>query len=218
MRIPSPFLAALAGGLASGALVAVILLATGADGDDETAAPAARDTAPVRQAAPLTELYERARRGVVVVEGRQPGVSWPEGPPREDDGVATGSGFAIGDGRIVTNHHVVAGAREIAVRRRGGARARGGGARPRRPGRPPRRRCDRLGRGQGGPRPGRRRDGNRRPPPGHARRNRVPPCRKQAVGRGAARGPTAAGAPTAPTGRAPLRPPGSPPRAPNGGA
>ena len=119
MRITSPFLAALAGGLASGALVAVILLATGADGDDETAAPAARDTAPVRRAAPLTELYERARRGVVVVEGRQPGVSWPEGPPREDDGVATGSGFAIGDGRIVTNHHVVAGAREIAVRRRG---------------------------------------------------------------------------------------------------
>jgi S1-C subfamily serine protease len=123
MRPMSPLVAALVGGLASGALVAVILLATGAGDDEESAAPAARDTAPVRQAAPaadtLSQLYEEARRGVVVVEGRQPGVSWPEGPPREDDGVATGSGFAIGDGRIVTNQHVVAGAREVAVRRRG---------------------------------------------------------------------------------------------------
>ena len=123
MRITSPFLAALAGGLASGAVVAGILLGTGAVGDEEPEVPALRDPAPPRRASPaagtLSRLYDRTRAGVVVVEGRQPGVSWPEGPPREDDGVATGSGFVIGDGRIVTNHHVVAGAREVAVRRRG---------------------------------------------------------------------------------------------------
>jgi putative serine protease PepD len=54
-----------------------------------------------------------------VVEGRQPGVRWPQGPPREDDGVATGSGFGIGDGLVVTNHHVVADAEEVTVRLRG---------------------------------------------------------------------------------------------------
>jgi S1-C subfamily serine protease len=117
MRIGSPLIAALGAGLASGAVVAAILLATGAVGEEDS------PEAPVR-AAPatgptLSELYARARTGVVVVEGRQPGVSWPQGPPREDDGVATGSGFAIGDGRVVTNHHVVAGAEEVTVRQRG---------------------------------------------------------------------------------------------------
>jgi putative serine protease PepD len=123
MRPISPLIAAMAGGLASGVAVAAVLLAVGAVGDEQPEMSAPRDTTPATQATPaagtLSELYDRARPGVVVVEGRQPGVSWPEGPPREDDGVATGSGFAIGDGRIVTNHHVVAGAREVAVRRRG---------------------------------------------------------------------------------------------------
>jgi putative serine protease PepD len=123
MRSISPLLAAIVGGLASGAAVAVILLATGAAGDDDPEAPPRTTASTATRAAspPVTlgELYARARTGVVVVEGRQPDVSWPEGPPREDDGVATGSGFAIGDGRIVTNHHVVAEAQEVAVRRRG---------------------------------------------------------------------------------------------------
>ena len=124
MRSISPLFAAIAGGLVSGAAVAVILLATGAAGDEDREAPTPRTTASTATraaSAPATlgELYARARTGVVVVEGRQPGFGWPEGPPREDDGVATGSGFAIGDGRIVTNHHVVAGAQEVAVRRRG---------------------------------------------------------------------------------------------------
>jgi putative serine protease PepD len=38
------------------------------------------------------------------------------GPPTEDDGVATGTGFAIAGGRIVTNQHVVADADVVAVR------------------------------------------------------------------------------------------------------
>jgi S1-C subfamily serine protease len=53
---------------------------------------------------------------VFVVEGRPSGVEWPDGPPREDDGVATGTGFAIAGGRIVTNQHVVADADVVAVR------------------------------------------------------------------------------------------------------
>jgi S1-C subfamily serine protease len=123
VRPGPPFLAALAGGLASGAVVVAVLFATGAVGDDDPdRRPARAASAPAAAPAEpsLSELYETARRGVVVVEGRQPGVSWPQDPPREGDGVATGSGFAIGDGHdVVTNHHVVAGAEELSVRVRG---------------------------------------------------------------------------------------------------
>jgi S1-C subfamily serine protease len=121
VRITSPLVAALIGGLASAAAVVAVLLAAGGIGDDDP--DERRPAAPARASAPaepsLSELYASARRGVVVVEGRQPGVPWPQGPPREDDGVATGTGFAIDTGRIVTNHHVVADAREISVRVRG---------------------------------------------------------------------------------------------------
>jgi S1-C subfamily serine protease len=117
MRIASPFVAAVGAGIVSGAVVAAILLATGEVGEDESPAAAAR-AAPATEPS-LTELYARARTGVVVVEGRQPRVPWPQGPPREDDGVATGSGFAIGDRRVVTNHHVVVDAEEVTVRSRG---------------------------------------------------------------------------------------------------
>jgi S1-C subfamily serine protease len=122
VRPGPPFIAALAGGLVAGAAVVAVLVATGGIGDDDPGRRASR-ASPAPAAAPaepsLSDLYERARQGVVVVEGRQAGVPWPEGPPREDDGVATGSGFAIENGRIVTNHHVVAGADEVAVRLRG---------------------------------------------------------------------------------------------------
>ena len=66
------------------------------------------------------EIFRAARGSVFTVEGRQPGLGeWPDGPPRLDDGVATGTGFAIAGGRIVTNQHVVAGAELVAVRLRG---------------------------------------------------------------------------------------------------
>jgi S1-C subfamily serine protease len=120
MRVTSPLIAALGAGLASGAVVAAILLASGAVGDDDSReTPARAAAAPTAPELTISELYARARTGVVVVEGRQPGVGWPQGPPRQDDGVATGSGFAIGDGRVVTNHHVVADAEVVAVRVRG---------------------------------------------------------------------------------------------------
>jgi putative serine protease PepD len=123
MRSGSTVVAALLGGLASGLAVAAIFLFTGVADDDEAPverAPAAeqavRPPAPAAPAPTIGDLYRRARRAVFVVEGRQPGVGWPDGPPREDDGVATGTGFAVEGGRIVTNQHVVADAEIVAVR------------------------------------------------------------------------------------------------------
>ena len=128
MRSISPPLAALLGGLASGCAVAAIFVFAGTGDDDGVAArtPASRPVPQPRAAVPaptIGEIYRRARPAVFVVEGRQPGVEWPEGPPREDDGVATGTGFAIAGGRIVTNQHVVAGA-ELVVARVNGRRVR----------------------------------------------------------------------------------------------
>ena len=92
----SHLFAALLGGVVSACLTAWVLLALGVGDEDESQA---------RRAVP--------ERGV---EGRPDGVDWPDGPPREDDGVATGSGFAIGNGRqIVTNQHVVADADDVVV-------------------------------------------------------------------------------------------------------
>ena len=132
MQRISALTAALLAGVASGAAVASVVLVVGVGDAGETAVPeperpapreqkagraAARETRPSGTA--IGEIYRRARDAVFVVEGRQPGVDWPEGPPRHDDGVATGTGFAIGRRRIVTNHHVVAGAELVAVRLRG---------------------------------------------------------------------------------------------------
>jgi S1-C subfamily serine protease len=122
MRSISPLLAALLGGLAAGCAVAAIFLLAGTGENDDTAATQAaprqpRQAQPAGQPAPTVgEVYRQARGAVFVVEGRQPGVEWPDGPPREDDGVATGTGFAIAGGRIITNQHVVDGAEVVAVR------------------------------------------------------------------------------------------------------
>ncbi len=109
----SHLLAALLGGLVSGCAVAAVLLAIDAGNEDEAAAtrPAQGSTPPT-----ATEIYRQARRSVLVVEGRPDGVEWPDGPPRQDDGVATGSGFAIAGGRrVVTNQHIVADADDVVV-------------------------------------------------------------------------------------------------------
>jgi S1-C subfamily serine protease len=116
VRAISPLLAAVVGGIASGSAVAAILLASGAAGDDE---PSARPQATEPSDRTIQEIYEQARGAVFVVEGRPSGVPWPRGRPREDDGVATGTGFAIDGARIVTNHHVVAGADEVVIHRHG---------------------------------------------------------------------------------------------------
>ena len=117
MRVTdSPLLAALGGGIVAALTVSALLVAIGPvgdddDGRDESASARAAPTAPS-----LRDLYRRARRGVVLVEARRPGVPRPSGPPRRGDGIATGSGFVIDDrGHVVTNDHVVAGRREVTV-------------------------------------------------------------------------------------------------------
>ena len=117
MRLRSTLIAALIGGLASGLVVAAIFLATGAT-DDDGDGPAVRTPQPTSAAAAaptIDQLYRRARTAVFVVEGAPAGVDWPDGPPSEGDGVATGTGFAVAGGRIVTNQHVVADAERVAV-------------------------------------------------------------------------------------------------------
>ena len=130
MRTISPLLAAILGGVVSGLAVAAVFLLSGENDGDRSAgrsAPSATRPAPEPAAArPMSvgEIFSGARRSVFTVEGREPGLDeWPEGPPRLDDGVATGTGFAIGAGRIVTNQHVVARAELVTVRL-GGRRVR----------------------------------------------------------------------------------------------
>jgi S1-C subfamily serine protease len=66
----------------------------------------------------VTEIYERDGPGVVYVQADVPSqVESPFGLPDEGGGVATGSGFVLDkDGYILTNAHVVEGARETGVR------------------------------------------------------------------------------------------------------
>jgi S1-C subfamily serine protease len=100
-------------GVVSALAVSGVLLATGAIGDDDGG-----DRASPRPASstPLSDIYDRARRGVVLVEARRPGTPQPSGPPRRGDGIATGSGFVIDDeGHVVTNDHVVAGRSQVSV-------------------------------------------------------------------------------------------------------
>ena len=128
MRKISPLMAAILGGVVSGlAVAAVFLLAGRRRRTKRPAAPRATGAESEPAAArPMSvgEIFSGARGSVFTVEGRDPGLDeWPEGPPRLDDGVATGTGFAIGGGRIVTNQHVVARAELVTVRL-GGRRVR----------------------------------------------------------------------------------------------
>ena len=108
---PPTLRVALVSGLASALAVCAVFLAAGAfEDDDERARPTA--TTRTTPQAPLSarDLYSRVRLGIVLVEHRPPGVRPRTGPPRRDDGIATGSGFVIDmDGHVVTNQHIVAG-------------------------------------------------------------------------------------------------------------
>jgi S1-C subfamily serine protease len=115
-----PFLSALVGG----AVVAVVLLATGLAGKDTTtvvqpAAVGAGLANPTPDALTPREIYKRDAPGVVYISA-DIGASQasPFAPGGEGGGgTATGSGFVIGtSGSIVTNAHVVAGARRVSVR------------------------------------------------------------------------------------------------------
>ena len=101
--------AAVVSGVASALVVSAIFLATDrSDGGPDAARPDA--AAATADAPSLRDVYRRARLGVVLVEHRPPGVKPRTGPPRRDDGIATGSGFVLdAAGHVVTNQHIVAG-------------------------------------------------------------------------------------------------------------
>ena len=101
---------ALLSGVASALAVCAIFLAAGAF-DGEAGRSSAGDSATTTTTAPsIADVYRRARRSVVLIDHRPPGVRPRSGPPSRGDRIATGSGFAIDrSGHIVTNQHIVAG-------------------------------------------------------------------------------------------------------------
>jgi len=121
-----PFGSALLGGLVVGMLGWIAIAAGWIEGDDGggdqlAAAPLTRpasDNEDDRDAL-VGEIYDRVAPGVAFVQAE----SEPQEPsalnpfPQPEGGTASGSGFVIDDeGHIVTNAHVVAGAREIQVK------------------------------------------------------------------------------------------------------
>lgn len=117
MRSSRPLLfAAVTSGLATALGVSALFLAAGAF-DDTAPVPSPATTSVPGAGGDTAGAIERARRGVVLVEARPPGTPLAFGRPSRDDGVATGTGFAIDDsGHVVTNDHVVAGGRIVTVR------------------------------------------------------------------------------------------------------
>ncbi len=111
----------LGGAVGAGLMLAVgvVLLLTGvlAMGSASSQTPA-QNLAGAERDLPVSDLYSRLSPGVVFVQARVARQSQsPFAPPQPRQGVATGSGFVIDEaGFIVTNAHVVAGARNVAVR------------------------------------------------------------------------------------------------------
>lgn len=94
---------ALTGALGSAIAVLAVLFATGNLTDEDREGTEVSTAAkPARAAAALADVYERSRRGVVLIDHRPPGVRPRRGPPRRNDGVATGSGFVIA-GRAISS-------------------------------------------------------------------------------------------------------------------
>jgi S1-C subfamily serine protease len=111
----SPILPAVVAGIASALVVSAVFLAAGAFDDDDDAAR--ERTASPAGAESVRDVYDRARRGVVLIDHRPPGTRPRTGPPTREDGVNTGTGFVIdAQGHVVTNAHVVAGRGTTTVR------------------------------------------------------------------------------------------------------
>jgi S1-C subfamily serine protease len=121
----APFGSALLGGLVVGLLGWVAIVAGWIDGDDDdgsqlSAAPLTRPAADRDDGrdALVGEIYDRVAPGVAFVQAdtapQQPSSLNPF--PQPEGGTASGSGFVIDDeGHILTNAHVVEGARNIQV-------------------------------------------------------------------------------------------------------
>jgi S1-C subfamily serine protease len=105
------FLAALVGG----AVVAAVLLLTGAGDDTKTVNAGGGGLAnPTRDALSPRDIYKRDAPGVVFITANVTQAASPFAPAQE--GQSTGSGFVIGKGgSIVTNAHVVEGATRVTV-------------------------------------------------------------------------------------------------------
>ncbi|CAN5200915.1 trypsin-like peptidase domain-containing protein [soil metagenome] len=106
------FLAALLGG----AIVAAVLLLSGAGEDKTTTVFGGADLAnPKEGALSPREIYKRDAPGVVFITANVTKAASPFAP--EQEGQSTGSGFVIGKGgSIVTNAHVVEGASRVNIR------------------------------------------------------------------------------------------------------
>ena len=119
---------ALAGGLVV-LLGGIALIETGVVGaSDDSSAPTVTPASlarPVSDSKGLTvnEIYERDAEGVAFIRAEtvQQGQSPLDLFPQEQQSVATGSGFLIDDeGHVLTNSHVVEGARKVEVELGGG--------------------------------------------------------------------------------------------------
>ena len=123
----SSLLSAILGGAIVGALFTLAIAAGWIEAEDDSSTTV---TAPV--AAPVAvsdggeetnlvnEIYRRSGAGIAFVKSELgpesgPGIN-PFGEPEGEGGAATGSGFLIDrDGHVVTNNHVVEGARRVEV-------------------------------------------------------------------------------------------------------
>jgi S1-C subfamily serine protease len=123
--VKTGFVSMLAAGLVGGGVMAGVLLGTGVTGGGttrtviQTSSLGASSSPTARRDSGLTarEIYERDAPGVVLVRARSLQASASSLDLTErSDGVASAAGFVIdGEGRLLTNAHVVAGATDISV-------------------------------------------------------------------------------------------------------
>jgi S1-C subfamily serine protease len=124
-RVPH-FLSGVLGGLVVLAVGAGLIAADVVDTGETTREVVRQDalTRPAAEASSddegltVTEIYDRDGPGVVFIQAEVAArAQSPFGFPQDDSGFATGSGFVLDrDGYILTNAHVVEGAKEAAVR------------------------------------------------------------------------------------------------------
>ena len=118
----SSLAAGLVGGLVAVAIGAVLLVTGVIDGGDGTQtvvkqAPITQPAADESGDLTVNDIYQEASPGVVFIEAEGTTSESPFGPEGQGDGTATGSGFVLDrEGFVLTNAHVVDGAKDVTVR------------------------------------------------------------------------------------------------------